>query len=186
VQKAKGIADMEQQLKESQVKELQELLDRKACEDVVMRYGRTLDWLDKAGQESCFWPDAEIDYGFFQGSGADWVPTVMAVEAASPRRWHVTTGVMVQVDGDRAKSESYGMSVGSSEDEQGELADTMFGGRYLDELEKRDGQWRISKRSYFADWAHQFPDKLQAIASQGFVLNSLQIHNPGHELYRQL
>ena len=49
--------------------QLQELLDRKACEDVLMRYGRTLDWLDEAGQESCFWPDADIDYGFFQGSG---------------------------------------------------------------------------------------------------------------------
>lgn len=166
--------------------QLQELLDIKACEDVVMRYGRTLDWLDEAGQESCFWPDAEIDYGFFQGSGADWVPTVMAVETAAPRRWHVTTGVMVQVKGNRAKSESYGMSVSSREDEQGELVDTMFGGRYLDELEKRNGQWRISKRSYIADWAHQFTDKLQAIASQGFVLNSLQIGQPGHELYRQL
>ena len=60
--------------------QLQELLDRKACEDVLMRYGRTLDWLDQSGQEECFWPDATIDYGFFRG-----------------------TGVMVQVHGERAK-----------------------------------------------------------------------------------
>jgi hypothetical protein len=166
--------------------QLQELLDKKACEDVVMRYGRTLDWLDEAGQGSCFWPDADIDYGFFQGTGADWVTTVMAVETASPRRWHVTTGVMIKVEGNTARSESYGMSVSASENEQGELVDTMFGGRYLDELEKRDGQWRISKRRYFADWANQFPDKLQAIASQGFVLNSLQIREAGHALYREL
>ena len=32
-------------------KQLQELLDKKACEEVIMRYGRTLDWLDQAGQE---------------------------------------------------------------------------------------------------------------------------------------
>ncbi|MCP4195967.1 MAG: nuclear transport factor 2 family protein, partial [Proteobacteria bacterium] len=51
--------------------QLQELLDRKACEDVLLRYGRTLDWLDGAGQQACFWPDAEIDYGFFKGSGTD-------------------------------------------------------------------------------------------------------------------
>ena len=60
--------------------ELQELLDRKACEDVLIRYGRTLDWLDEAGQRDCFWPDAQIDYGFFKGSGEDWVPVVMSVE----------------------------------------------------------------------------------------------------------
>jgi hypothetical protein len=173
---------MKQQLQE----QLQELLDIKACEEVIMRYGRTLDWLDEAGQESCFWPDAEIDYGFFQGAGADWVPTVMAVEATAPGRWHVTTAVMVQIQGYTAKSESYGMSVSSSKDAQGELVDTMFGGRYLDELEKRDGQWRISKRSYMADWAQQFPDKLQSIASQGFILNSVQISTPGHELYPRL
>ena len=43
---------------------LQELLDKKACEEIVHRYGRTQDWLDTPGQDSCFWPDAEIDFGF--------------------------------------------------------------------------------------------------------------------------
>lgn len=166
--------------------QLQELLDRKACEDVLMRYGRTLDWLDEAGQESCFWPDADIDYGFFQGCGADWVPTVMAVEAGAPRRWHVSTGVMVQVSGDKAKSECYGLTVSSAENEQGELVDFMFGGRYLDELEQRDGQWRISRRRYIADWLHQFPNGVEAMTSDELMLKVAQIQAPGHELYRPL
>ena len=166
--------------------QLQELLDRKACEDVLMRYGRTLDWLDEEGQAGCFWPDAEIDYGFFKGSGTDWVPVVMEVEAATPNRWHVSTGVMVQVKGDHAKSECYGISVGSSENEQGELQDTMFGGRYLDELEKRDGQWKISRRRYIADWIHQFPNGLEALASGDLNLNILKILGSGHEAYRAL
>ena len=69
---------------------LQELLDKKACEEVLLRYGRTLDWLDEKGQASCFWPDAEIDYGFFQGETKDWLPVVMAAEATSSRRWPVS------------------------------------------------------------------------------------------------
>ncbi|MEH6571252.1 MAG: nuclear transport factor 2 family protein [Halioglobus sp.] len=165
---------------------LQELLDKKACEDVLMRYGRTLDWLDQTGQESCFWPDAKIDYGFFQGSGQDWVPLVMDVEAGASRRWHVCTGVMVQIRGDSAKSECYGLTVGTSENEQGEQIDTMFGGRYLDELEKREGQWRISKRTYIADWTQQFPNGLDALTDSGFMLNILQIQKPDHESYRRL
>ena len=36
--------------------QLQELLDKKACEEVLIRYGRTQDWLDEPGQGSCFWP----------------------------------------------------------------------------------------------------------------------------------
>lgn len=167
-------------------KQLQTLLDTKACEDVLLRYGRTLDWLDQTGQDECFWPDAEIDYGFFRGTGKEWVPVVMAVEASSVRRWHLSTGIMVQVQGDRAKSECYGLSEGTVEDEQGNLVDTLFGGRYLDELEKREGQWRISKRTYIADWTHSFPNGLDALASSGLALNILQILKPGHEAYRPL
>ena len=59
---------------------IQELIDIKACENLVARYGRTQDWLDTPGQDSCFWPDAEIDFGFFKGNGADWVKTVMPHE----------------------------------------------------------------------------------------------------------
>jgi hypothetical protein len=166
--------------------QLQELLDRKACEDVLMRYGRTLDWLDQAGQDSCFWPDAHIDYGFFKGSGKDWVPTVMTIEATAPRRWHLTSGIMVEVAGNTAKGECYGLTVSATENEQGELTDTMFGGRYLDELEKRDGEWRISRRRYVADWVHQFPDGLQALAASGLDLNTLKIESAGHPQYREL
>lgn len=166
--------------------QLQKLLDQKACEDVVLRYGRTLDWLDQAGQDECFWPDAEVDYGFFRGTGKEWVPVVMAVEASSVRRWHLSTGIMVQVEGDSAKSECYGLSEGTVEDEEGNLVDTLFGGRYLDELEKRDGQWRISKRTYIADWTHSFPNGLEALASSGLDLNVLQILKPGHEAYRPM
>lgn len=166
--------------------QLQQLLDRKACEDVILRYGRTLDWLDAEGQKECFWPDAVIDYGFFQGSGQDWVPMVMTVEAGSARRWHVSTGVMVQVNGNHAKSECYGLTVAAAENEEGELIDTMFGGRYLDELEKRNAEWRISRRNYIADWVQHFPNGLQGLADSGLNLNVLQIRNPGHEQYREL
>ncbi len=166
--------------------ELQELLDRKACEDVLVRYGRTLDWLDEAGQQDCFWPDAEIDYGFFEGSGKDWVPVVMSVEAASLQRWHMSSSVLVQVKGETARSECYGLSLGTVENEAGDKVDTLFGGRYLDELEKRDGEWRISRRRYVADWVHSFPSGLDDLAAGGLQLNSLDIRAPGHGDYRPL
>ncbi|MCX2980532.1 nuclear transport factor 2 family protein [Halieaceae bacterium IMCC14734] len=173
-------------MEEQMLKQLQELLDERACEAVLMRYGRTLDWLDQTGQEQCFWPDAEIDYGFFKGSGEEWVPVVMAVEAASERRWHICTGVTVQVQGTNAKSECYGLTVAAAKDDTGVLVDTVFGGRYLDELEKRDGEWRISRRTYIADWTQSFPNGLEALSASGLDLNFLKILQPGHEAYRPL
>ena len=58
---------------------LQALLDKQAIGEVIARYSRTLDWLDDDGQASCYWPDAAIDYGFFKGTAANFVPVVMQV-----------------------------------------------------------------------------------------------------------
>ena len=165
--------------------QLQELLDKKACEEVIHRYGRTQDWLDDDGQMSCFWPDAEVDFGFFKGNGADWVTTVMAHEREAPRRWHLCTSVIVQVDGDTAKAECYGIAVGGREADSA-MNDTMYGGRYLDELEKRNGEWRISKRTYILDWSHEFPDALESSTGDDFALHVLDIRESGHPMYRPL
>ena len=165
--------------------QLQQLLDRQACEDVLLRYGRTLDWLDADGQAECFWPDAEVDYGFYSGDAEGWLPTVMEVEAGSAVRWHLSGSILVTVSGDTARAESYGLTMAAPPGE-GERTATLFGGRYLDELEKRDGQWRISRRRYVADWAQQFPDNLADISAAGFSLNSLDISSPGHPDYRAL
>ena len=59
-------------------------------------------------------------------------------------------------------------------------------GRYLDELEKRHGEWRISKRTYILDWSHSFPNSIGAMTPDEFALNILQIREPDHPLYRPL
>jgi len=51
---------------------VQELLDKKACEEVIIRYGRTLDWNDFSAHKRCYWPDASIDYGFIKTDAAGW------------------------------------------------------------------------------------------------------------------
>ena len=166
--------------------QLQELLDKKACEEVLMRYGRTLDWLDSEGQASCFWPDADIDYGFYSGDGAGWTDCVIDIEKSAQRRWHLCGGLLIQVDGDRAVSECYGFTVSMVKAEDGSSVDNLYGGRYLDELEKRDGEWRISRRRYVLDFNYQLPHGLDDLAAAGFSLPVLQIQQPGHPDYRRL
>lgn len=164
---------------------IQELLDKQAIQEVVLRYGRTQDWLDDDGQDSCFWPDADIDYGFFKGTGADFVKTVMAHEREVPRRWHLCTSVMIKVEGLKARGECYGIAVGGRLVD-GRMQSNMYGGRYLDEFEKRFGQWRISKRTYILDWSHRFPDAIADTAGADFPLHVLDISQGGHPRYRRL
>jgi len=76
--------------------------------------------------------------------------------------------------------------VGTEIDAEGNLSDNMYGGRYLDELEKRDGEWRISKRTYILDWSTSFPNAIDSMTPDDFALNILQIRTPDHPMYRPL
>ena len=78
---------------------LDALLAKDAIIDVLARYSRTLDWLDDEGQATCYWPEAAIDYGFFTGTAADFVPVVMAVERQSARRWHMLNAPAIRLIG---------------------------------------------------------------------------------------
>ncbi|WP_298191149.1 nuclear transport factor 2 family protein [Novosphingobium sp.] len=166
---------------------LDDLLAKDAILDVLARYSRTLDWLDAAGQASCFWPDAAIDYGFFKGTAADFVPVVMAIERRSARRWHLSGQPAIRlVDETHAEVESYGLTAGARQGEDGTYAGTMYGGRYLDAFEKRGAEWRIARRNYVLDWSHPLPDQPIFDPASAFPLPILDILQGGHEQYRAL
>lgn len=166
---------------------LDDLLAKDAITDVLARYSRTLDWLDDDGHASCYWPDAAIDYGFFKGTAADFVPVVMAIERASVRRWHLSSPPAIRLmDADHAEVETYGLTAGARKGEDGSYAGTMYGGRYLDGFEKREGEWRIARRDYVLDWSHPIPDQPAFDPNAAFPLPILEILQSGHPRYRPL
>ena len=166
---------------------LEDLLAKDAIIDVLTRYSRTLDWLDEDGQASCYWPDAAIDYGFFKGTAADFVPVVMAIERQSARRWHFLNPPAIRlVDASHAEVETYGLTAGARRTEAGGYAGTLYGGRYLDAFAQRGGEWRISRRDYVLDWSHPIPDQPVFDPGAAFPLPILEVLQGGHEKYRKL
>lgn len=170
---------------------LQALLDKQEITEVLQRYSRTLDWLDDAGQASCFWPDAHIDYGFFTGTATDFLPVVMDIERASQRRWHFLSPPAVRLHDDtHASSECYGFGNGVREQDDGTWSGNLYGGRYLDEFERRDGdsgpEWRISKRQYIMDWRMPLNDQPGNEPNPELPLPVLQILKSGHPAYREM
>lgn len=166
--------------------EIRALLDKQAIADVIARYSRTLDWLDDEGQASCYWPDAEIDYGFFKGKAEDFVPVVMAVERRSDRRWHMLSGLAVRLHSSTgASAECYGIATAVRQAE-GVWSGNMFGGRYLDEFEKRGDEWRIISRRYILEWKRPLPDQHGTEPDPDLPLPVIQIAEAGHPLYRSL
>ena len=70
--------------------DIENLIAKDQISDLNSRYCRALDWLDEEALHAIFWPDAPIDYGFFQGSAEAFVPIVIAMEKRAARRWHTT------------------------------------------------------------------------------------------------
>lgn len=169
------------------MEQVQELLDRQAIQDLVARYSRTLDWLDDEGQAGCYWPDAAIDYGFFKGTAAQFVPFVMEVERSTGRRWHLLAPLSVKLTGaTTAQGECYGIAVGLRREGEGPYRGNMYGGRYLDTYEKRGQEWRISSRRYVMDWTLPMPDQPDGSPRADFVLPMLDLRESGHPDYRPM
>ncbi len=124
---------------------LARLRDELACRKVLARYGWALNWRDPETLASIVWPDAVVDYGFFRGSGTEWVQAFMEIERAAGRPFHMLVCDQLEVKGDVAEAESLGIALTL---ENGDTAARQYWGRYLDQLHKRGEEWRISKRTY--------------------------------------
>lgn len=123
--------------------------DVNAIRDVLNRYGRGLDRHDVELETSAFWEDAQVNYGKFVGGREKFVEWGNALHSnVTARHEHHITNQNIDIDGDIAHVESYVIYILRTRDE----TSTMLGGaRYLDVMERRDGEWRISLREFLPD-----------------------------------
>jgi ketosteroid isomerase-like protein len=149
---------------------VRELHDRMAIRDVIERYSRGVDRQDKEILLSCYHPDAIDDHGMFVGPADeffDWTdPSHLYLFSTHQ---HIVTNHTCELDGDVAHCETYYMFAGmTKEDDQ--LA--MSGGRYVDRMEKCDGEWRIAARKCLVEWGSanmRVPEMAAVYAAVGKV-----------------
>lgn len=137
---------------------LERLEAEAACTRLLHAYGRTVDWQDEVGLVGLFWPDAEIDLGFFKGNGAETADFLIANAALSERRLHATSNTLLDIAGDRALADSCCITHAVSANEQGQHVWQVFFGRYLDRLERRGGEWRFAERRFVLNFHHSGND----------------------------
>lgn len=132
---------------------IRELYDKKKIHEVVVRYCRGVDRMDRDLLLSAYHSDAIDDHGFFVGGPEDfwtWVNTYH-VKAQSTHQ-HIITNHYCDLDGDIAHCETYWLFAALDPDGKNL---SIGGGRYIDRMEKRDGEWRIAARKCVADWGGQ-------------------------------
>jgi len=130
------------------------LLDRQQILDCLTRFRRGMDRFDRELFLTAFHPDAVIDAGDFVGGPEalyEWASDLH--ERGQSSTQHLLLNHSCDIDGDVAHTETYYLFVGRNRDETNWTA----GGRYVDKLVRRDGEWRIALRCNAVEWSGMIP-----------------------------
>jgi 3-phenylpropionate/cinnamic acid dioxygenase small subunit len=142
-----------------------ELSDRIQIQDLLVRYTRAIDGKDWALLDTCFLPDAKVDYtatGGIAGSYPEVRAWLAKALAPFPITVHYVTNSQVELDGDRARARTLVLNPMFFANPDGSLHDFTVGATYVDELVWTDDGWRIAKRSEEAGYMQgQLPKALQ-------------------------
>ncbi len=136
---------------------LQALLDERAIRDVILRYCRGIDRMDRDLVRSCYHAGATDSHGSFTGTVDEFIEWVWRVLLRYTSTMHFVGNMLVEPDGDdRARVETYGVAFHRTDggDAAGNL---VIGFRYVDAFARRpvDGgsaRWRIAARVAVTDW----------------------------------
>lgn len=135
--------------------ELQAFLDREKIRECIARLARGEDRRDPALIRASYWPDSTSDYGVFRGTFDEYFAWVVPGSPAIRVTQHFLGQSLIEVQGAVARVETQILSyhrVAMGQDDR----DTMIGGRYLDRIERRGGEWRIAQRTMLYDWFQDF------------------------------
>jgi hypothetical protein len=135
--------------------ELSALVDENKIRNRIADVARGEDRRDAKAISAAFWPDATTDFGIFAGSFDEYLAWVVPGSPGIPVTQHVVGQTVIDLTGDVALAETHVSAyhrVDMGEDEH----DVVISGRYLDRLEKRDGEWRIARRVMLYDWLRDY------------------------------
>jgi hypothetical protein len=131
--------------------QLKVLLEREQIRDCITRLARGEDRRNAEIISASYWPDSTTDFGVFKGTFSDYLAWVVPGSDAIKNTQHVLGQSVIEIDGSDARAETHVISyhrVAMGEEDR----DTCIGGRYLDRLERRSGEWRIGARVMLYDW----------------------------------
>lgn len=157
--------------------DLEDLIARRDIYAVLTRYSRALDRCDVELMKSVYWPDGVDYHGVFNGNAGEFAEFIVReIQNWFEVTMHALMNVHMEIAGDVACTETYlfayhkvraekareifgsrylAMFAGHGLDENHHHF--YYGGRYLDRLERRNGEWRIFRRQVVMDWNDNHP-----------------------------
>jgi hypothetical protein len=144
------------------------LEDRAQIADVVLRYCRGVDRLDFPLIRSCYHDGAIDHHTGFDGDADAYVTWLEKVLPRFAGTMHMVGNQLIELHGDTAVSETYGTAHHWAEPATEHALNFVSGFRYVDRMERRDGEWRIAERWAVREWTRSIPpETVRAKEGQG-------------------
>lgn len=163
---------------------VQELLEKEAIREVIVRCFRGSDREVHELAESCHPPEGNINLGIYNGPARDFFAGTADFRAPLLAVHHQIGQSNIELNGDAAVGETYCIATYVLPGEDGPTT-TVLMTRYLDRFEKRDGEWKIADRLVAFDAQVNVPGGLPALAPEE-NWGRRDESDPSHELFASL
>lgn len=164
---------------------LRRLGDDREIRDVVLRYCRGIDRMDRALVHDCYHPDAIDEHGSFRGGVDEYLDWVWPLLAKYTNTMHFVGNQLVEIAGDVAAVETYGIAFHRSEDARPEL-NLITGFRFLDRFERREARWRIAHRRAVTEWSRIDDEAGRFLPGSGLLQGERDSSDASYALFRAL
>lgn len=126
-----------------------EVSDRIEINDLLVRYARAIDTRDYVLLDTCFTPDAHVDYTTSGGIAGNYPEVRAWLEKALAQfdaMMHLVGNSAVELDGDTARARTYVYNPMGKAGPDGNVEFFTVVADYVDRLERRPEGWRIVER----------------------------------------
>jgi len=129
------------------------LIADREIRELEYRYCRAIDRRQYDLLRSCYHPDATDHHGDFYGGVEEFVDHVQRNIVVYERTLHFVGNLQVEISGSTARTEAYVLALARLAPGGGLPArDNTVALRYVDDVECRDGAWRIIRRVCVYEW----------------------------------
>lgn len=159
---------------------VQDLKDRQDIRDCIVRESRGRDRQDVEQIAGCWWEDGIDEHGAVIHRAPDYPDRANAGHRMFFRQTsHNITNHLCEIDGDTAYCESYVM--GGLAWLEGDKT-TIALGRYVDQLERRNGEWRLKVRRCTIEMTADCDASwVNSAAVKGFLKGLWSTDDPSYE-----
>jgi ketosteroid isomerase-like protein len=156
------------------------LVEKQEIQEVILRYSRAIDRCDWELAGSCFHDDAILDMGptiATVNAREEYRNRVAGISKLSPATWteltqHYVLNCLIELGDGEAHVETYCIALHRTHKQNadvpvavqncdpaddGGIRDITAGIRYIDRFAKRDGNWKITHRSWIYEWTRIDP-----------------------------